>query len=112
MKPVHPTIRHLALLAAAVLVVVGLLAPVGAGALSQTVSQQEYSKLFEQDRLGIVNATTYATHGQWIQNAAQFGMIQSLQLLNQCAHMSGVRLLRGELCFEKSNRWDVTGPRH
>jgi tetratricopeptide (TPR) repeat protein len=55
-----------------------LLAPVGAGALSQTVSQQEYSKLFEQDRLGIVNATTYATHGQWIQNAAQFGTYGNL----------------------------------
>jgi tetratricopeptide (TPR) repeat protein len=55
-----------------------LLAPVGAGALSQTVSQQEYSKLFEQDRFGIVNDTTYASHGQWIQNAAQFGTFGNL----------------------------------
>lgn len=55
-----------------------LLAPVGGGALSQTVSQQEYSKLFEQDGFGIVNDTTYATHGQWIQNAAQFGTYGNL----------------------------------
>jgi len=55
-----------------------LLAPVGAGALSQTVSQQEYSKLFEQDRFGIVNATTYATHGQWIEQGAMFGTYGNL----------------------------------
>jgi len=50
-----------------------LLAPVGAGSLSQTVAQNEYSKLFERDRLGVVNRTTWTSNGDWIQQAAQFG---------------------------------------
>jgi hypothetical protein len=50
-----------------------LLAPVGAGTLSQTVSQQEYAKLFERDRLGGSSSTEYLSHGEWIQSAAQFG---------------------------------------
>ena len=51
-----------------------LLAPVGAGTLSQTVSQQEYSKLFERDRLGITSSTEYFSHGEWVQNVAQYGV--------------------------------------
>jgi len=54
--------------------VANLLAPVGAGTLSQTVSQQEYSKLFEGDRLGITSSTDYLSHGEWLQRAAQYGI--------------------------------------
>lgn len=54
--------------------VANLLAPVGAGTLSQTVSQQEYSKLFERDRFGITSSTEYLSHGEWIQRAAQYGI--------------------------------------
>ncbi|HKX60981.1 MAG TPA: TonB-dependent receptor, partial [Verrucomicrobiae bacterium] len=50
-----------------------LLAPVGAGTLSQTVSEQEYSRLFEQDRFGIVSATEYSSRGDWSQAAVQHG---------------------------------------
>lgn len=50
-----------------------LLAPVGAGTLSQTVSQQEYSKLFERDRLGLISRTEYLSHGEWLQTAVQYG---------------------------------------
>ena len=50
-----------------------LLAPVGAGTLSQSVSQQEYSKLFERDRLGISSSTEYLSRGDWLQTASQFG---------------------------------------
>ena len=50
-----------------------LLAPVGAGGLSQTVSEQEYSKLFERDRFGFVSATAFASHGAWGQKAVQYG---------------------------------------
>jgi len=55
-----------------------LLAPVGGGALSQSVSQQEYSKLFEQDRFGVASRTTYYSHGRWLQDAAQFGTVRNL----------------------------------
>jgi tetratricopeptide (TPR) repeat protein len=50
-----------------------LLAPVGAGTLSPTVSQQEYSKLFERDRFGLSSSTEYYSHGEWLQSVAQFG---------------------------------------
>src|SRR5206468_866979 len=50
-----------------------LLAPVGAGTLSQTISQQEYSKLFERARFGIVSSSEYLSRGAWIEQGAQFG---------------------------------------
>ena len=50
-----------------------LLAPVGAGNLSQQVSQQEYSKLFERDGLGVSSSTEYFSEGSWRIGAAQFG---------------------------------------
>jgi tetratricopeptide (TPR) repeat protein len=50
-----------------------LLAPVGAGALSPTVSQQEYSKLFSGDGLGVVSDTEYLSRGAWTENGAFYG---------------------------------------
>ena len=55
-----------------------LLAPVGAGALSQTVSQQEYSRLFETDGFGVVSATEYLSRGAWTQAGAQFGRMGNM----------------------------------
>jgi len=51
-----------------------LLAPVGAGTLSPAISQQEYSKLFERDRFGVVSSTEYLSRGAWIQSGAQYGI--------------------------------------
>ena len=53
--------------------VANLLAPVGAGTLSQQVSQQEYSKLFERDGFGLSSSTEYSSHGNWRLGAAQSG---------------------------------------
>lgn len=53
--------------------VANLLAPVGAGTLSQRISEQEYSKLFERDRLGVVSSTEYGSRGDWSQAAVQYG---------------------------------------
>jgi Tfp pilus assembly protein PilF len=53
--------------------IANLLAPVGAGTLSQNVSQQEYSKLFERDGFGAVSSTEYFSNGDWVQNAAHYG---------------------------------------
>ena len=55
--------------------VANLLAPVGAGTLSQTVSQQEYSKLFEHDKFGAVSSTEYFSDGNWIQSGSQYGTV-------------------------------------
>jgi Tfp pilus assembly protein PilF len=50
-----------------------LLAPVGAGTLSPAVSQEEYSRLFEQKRLGFSSLTEYSSRGDWLQSAVQHG---------------------------------------
>ena len=58
--------------------VANLLAPVGAGTLSRTVSQQEYSRLFEQNRLGVVSSTEYYSSGDWVQRGAHYGILGDL----------------------------------
>ncbi len=50
-----------------------LLSPVGGGSLSQFVSQQEYSKLFEADGLGVSSLTEFSSNGELRQNASQYG---------------------------------------
>jgi len=55
-----------------------LLAPVGAGMLSPTISQQEYSPLFERDRIGVVSSTEYLSRGAWTQSGAQFGTYENV----------------------------------
>jgi Tfp pilus assembly protein PilF/outer membrane receptor protein involved in Fe transport len=58
--------------------VANLLAPVGAGTLSPTLSQQEYSKLFERDRFGVTSDTEYLSRGAWTENGAQYGTLDNL----------------------------------
>ena len=53
--------------------IANLLAPVGAGTLSQTVSQQEYSRLFEHDGFGVASSTEYLSRGAWTQSGSQYG---------------------------------------
>ena len=54
-----------------------LLAPVSAGMLSPTISQQEYSPLFERNRFGVVSSTEYLSRGAWTQSGAQFGTFEN-----------------------------------
>jgi tetratricopeptide (TPR) repeat protein len=56
------------------LLLANLLSPVGGGPLSQFVSQQEYSKLFEANRLGISTTTDYFSYGELRETASQFGI--------------------------------------
>ena len=56
------------------LLLANLLSPVGGGPLSQFVSEQEYSKLFEADRFGISSTTEYLTDGKIREMASQFGI--------------------------------------
>jgi tetratricopeptide (TPR) repeat protein len=57
--------------------VANLLAPVNAGTFSPTISQQEYSPLFERDRLGVVSSTEYLSRGAWTESGAQFGTVDN-----------------------------------
>jgi tetratricopeptide (TPR) repeat protein len=75
------------------LLLANMLAPVGAGRLSQTLSSQEYSKLFESDGMGIASQTTYLSDGQVGQTAAQFGTYKntSWALDFDYQHNKGIR---------------------
>src|SRR6185437_6430602 len=53
--------------------IANLLAPVGASSLSQQVSQQEYSRLFEHDGAGAVSDTKYQVNGDWVQALTEYG---------------------------------------
>ena len=57
------------------LLLANLLAPVGGGNLSQNVSQQEYSRLFEGNRIGLSTFSEYRSDGQFRELASQFGII-------------------------------------
>ena len=65
-----------------------LMAPVGAGVLSPSVSQQEYSKLFERDRLGGSSLTEYLGRGAWLERGAQFGTLGNTSYLLEGFHRS------------------------
>ena len=51
-----------------------ILAPASAGVFSPAISQQEYSRLFEQNHVGISSTTEYLSRGAW----AQSGVINSV----------------------------------
>ncbi|NOS71290.1 MAG: TonB-dependent receptor [Verrucomicrobia bacterium] len=51
-----------------------LLAPVGGSALSPYVSQQDYTRLFEQRGFGLSSGTEYLSGGDWRQHGAQYGV--------------------------------------
>ena len=55
------------------LLMANLLAPVGAGSLSQNVSQQEYSKLFERDGPRLNGSVSYLSNGELDSSLSQFG---------------------------------------
>src|SRR5262249_1976603 len=56
------------------LLLANLLSPVGGGRLSQHVSQQEYSRLFESDGFHLANDTTYRSDNESVrQLTSQFG---------------------------------------
>ena len=56
------------------LLLANLLSPVGGGPLSQYVSEQEYSKLFEANRFGISSTSNYFTTGEIRETASQYGI--------------------------------------
>ena len=55
--------------------IANLLAPVGATPLSTTVSQQEYTRLFDRDHVGVASSTEYFSSGDWVQQGSQYGHV-------------------------------------
>lgn len=70
-----------------------LLSPVGGGPLSEYVSEQEYSKLFESNRVGLSTATDYLSNGILNEIASQYGTIDnfSYSLDTQYLDQRGIR---------------------
>ena len=79
------------------LLLANILAPVGAGRLSQQVSQQDYSKLFEADGLGFAASSDARTDGMYHETASQFGTYgnSSYGLDLNYYHNTGVRVNNG-----------------
>src|SRR5262249_84451 len=57
------------------LLLANLLAPVGGTPLSQHISQQEYSRLLEGDRIGLLSSFEYRSDGQFPKLASQYGIL-------------------------------------
>jgi tetratricopeptide (TPR) repeat protein len=55
------------------LLLANLQAPPGVPTISANISQQEYSRLFERDRLGVTTTTELRGDGQYREKASQFG---------------------------------------
>jgi len=53
--------------------IANLLAPTSAGWQSAVLGESPYTKLFEQNRFGVVSDTTYLSRGAWTEAGAQFG---------------------------------------
>lgn len=55
-----------------------LLSPVGAGSLSQNLSQDEYARVFQQKKFGLSSSTEYFSTGEWRELATHFGTVDGL----------------------------------
>lgn len=75
------------------LLLANLLSPVGGTPLSQNISQQEYARLFERNRIGLSSATEYRSDGQVRELASQYGRVgqTSWALDLDYEHNNGVR---------------------
>lgn len=60
------------------LLAANLLAPPGAGNLSQLLSQQEHLRFFDPRPIGLSTRTDYASDGSWVQEGTVFGTLGGL----------------------------------
>ena len=68
--------------------IANLLAPAGANTLSMGVSQQEYTRLFDNRRIGVSSRTEYSSHGDWSQTGSQFGNFGNFSYALDAAYRS------------------------
>jgi Tfp pilus assembly protein PilF len=75
------------------LLLANILAPAGTRAISQSISQQEYTRMFERDRLGFDTFTEYRSDGQFRDITSQYGTYgrTSYSLDLDYAHNDGIR---------------------
>jgi Tfp pilus assembly protein PilF len=63
-----------------------LLSPAAVGTLTPQVSQQEYARLFERDRVGLASSTEYFDNGDWVQSAVQYGSYKDFSYSVEAAY--------------------------
>lgn len=87
--------------------VADLLAPVGGANLSRQISEQEYSRLFEADRLGLSLATEVTSEGDYRLAGSQFGSVQrsGYSLDVDYRHLDGTRPNNDSTTFESYLRF-------
>ena len=70
------------------LLVANLLAPPGAGNLSQLFSQQEHLQYFDPRPVGVSSFTSYGSDGDWVQTGTVFGSVDGLSYAVDAAYQS------------------------
>lgn len=75
------------------LLLANILSPLGAGLLSQNISQQEYSRLLQENRIGFLTSSEYRSDERLRQIASHYGLLgrSSYTLDLDYAHHSGSR---------------------
>lgn len=58
--------------------VANLLSPTRSGVISPAISQQEYSRLFERDRLGLLTSAGWNSRGAWSVYGSQYGTMDGI----------------------------------
>lgn len=76
------------------LLLYNLLSPVGGGSLSAYVSDQEYSKLFEADRLAVASSTSYYSTGEIREVGSQYGTFGNVSYSLDTEYLYGRSLHR------------------
>ena len=82
-----------------------LLSPAGGGSLSQFVSQQEYSKLFEKDGFGVSSNFEYRSDGEVRETASQYGTFGNFSY----ALDANYRYMRGTRPNNSESNLEYTG---
>ena len=70
------------------LLIANLLAPPGAGNLSQVLSQSDRLRFFEQKPIGVSSLTTYGSRGDWTQTGTVFGAVDGFSYALDAAYAS------------------------
>jgi tetratricopeptide (TPR) repeat protein len=86
------------------LLVANLLAPPGAGNLSQQLSQQEHLRFFDPRPLGVSSLTEYASRGDWHQAGTFFGTLDGFSYAFDANYES----LNGQRANNDSERKDFS----
>ncbi|HEY1662172.1 MAG TPA: FecR domain-containing protein [Verrucomicrobiae bacterium] len=94
------------------LLLANLLSPVGGGRLSQEVSQQEYSKMFQQNGVGLASSTDARSDGMYHEQASQYGTYGNTGYAFDLDyhHNDGIRVNNGldDLEFDTTIKQQVT----